>query len=176
VVEHEGALESVDRLPALHERDHRGQHQRIQGVMPGRHLLDHPVVLRDRQQIGPQVRRFAVERLGITEELFTEAMAGSSAPVVLPDGPVEELPAGHEDTKDRLRQLVCEGYLDVLSQLADGNEDKDLRTELFGAWLLGVGILRTAVGTPTLAKASEEDLRPHLAAVAEALFGRPVTP
>ncbi|TDW15846.1 TetR family transcriptional regulator [Kribbella kalugense] len=138
---------------------------------------------------------------GSKSSLFTEAMAGSSAPVVLPDGPVEELPAklmhqlvfedwseyagehpliamlrsaGHEDTKDRLRQQVCEGYLDVLSQLADGNEDKNLRTELFGAWLLGIGILRTAVGTPTLAKATEEDLRPHLAAVAEALFGRPV--
>lgn len=138
---------------------------------------------------------------GSKSGLFTEAMAGSSAPVVLPDGPVEELPAkllhqlvfedwseyagehplvamlrsaGHEDTKDRLRQQICEGYLDVLSQLAEGNEDKNLRTELFGAWLLGIGILRTAVGTPTLSKATEEDLRPHLAAVAEALFGRPV--
>ncbi|MEU4292303.1 hypothetical protein AB0E63_29105 [Kribbella sp. NPDC026596] len=45
---------------------------------------------------------------------------------------------------------------------------------VFGAWLLGIGILRTAVGTPTLSKATEAELRPHLAAVAEALFGRPI--
>jgi AcrR family transcriptional regulator len=138
---------------------------------------------------------------GSKSSLFTEAMAGSTGPVVLPDGPVDELPAklmhqlvfedwaeyagehpliamlrsaGHEDMKDRLRQQVCEGYLGVLSELAEGNDDKDLRTELFGAWLLGIGILRTAVGTPTLSKATEEELRPHLAAVAEALFGRPI--
>lgn len=135
---------------------------------------------------------------GSKSGLFTEAMASSSAPVVLPDGPVEELPAkllrqlvfedwseyagehpliamlrsaGHEDTKDRLRRQVCEGYLDVLSGLAGGAEDKDLRTELFAAWLLGIGILRTAVGTPALAKATEDELEPHLAAVVEALFG-----
>lgn len=138
---------------------------------------------------------------GSKSGLFTEAMAGSSDPVVLPDGPVEDLPAkllrqlvfedwseyagehpliamlrsaGHEDTKDRIRRQVCEGYLGVLSTLADGTDDKDLRTELFGAWLLGIGILRTAVGTPTLAKATEDDLMPHLEKVAEALFGRPV--
>jgi AcrR family transcriptional regulator len=138
---------------------------------------------------------------GSKSGLFTEAMAGSADPVVLPGGPVEELPAkllhqlvfedwteyagehpliamlrsaSHEDMRDRVRQQVCEGYLGVLAELADGNEDKDLRTELFGAWLLGIGILRTAVGTPTLSKATEEELQPHLAAVAEALFGRRV--
>lgn len=138
---------------------------------------------------------------GSKSGLFTEAMAGSTDPVVLPDGPVEELPAkllrqlvfedwteyagehpliamlrsaGHEDMRDRVRQQMCDGYLGVLSELAEGNDDKDLRTELFAAWLLGIGILRTAVGTPTLTKATEDDLRPHLAAVAEALFGRPI--
>lgn len=140
---------------------------------------------------------------GSKSGLFTEAMATSSDPVVLPDGPVEELPAkllhqlvfedwseyagehpliamlrsaGHEDTKDRLRQQVCAGYLDVLSGLAGDAADKNLRTELFGAWLLGIGILRTAVGTPTLEKATEEELAPHLEAVVEALFGRPGGP
>jgi AcrR family transcriptional regulator len=138
---------------------------------------------------------------GSKSGLFTEAMAGSTDPVVLPDGPVDELPAkllrqlvfedwteyagehpliamlrsaGHEDMRDRVRQQMCDGYLGVLSELAEGNDDKDLRTELFAAWLLGIGILRTAVGTPTLTKATEDDLRPHLAAVAEALFGRPI--
>lgn len=138
---------------------------------------------------------------GSKSGLFTEAMAGSSDPVVLPDGPVEELPAkllrqlvfedwteyagehpliamlrsaGHEDMRDRVRQQMCDGYLGVLSELAEGNDDKDLRTELFAAWLLGIGILRTAVGTPALTKATEDDLKPHLAAVAEALFGRKV--
>lgn len=136
---------------------------------------------------------------GSKSGLFTEAMAGSTDPVVLPDGPVEELPAkllrqlvfedwteyagehpliamlrsaGHEDMRDRVRQQMCDGYLGVLSELAEGNDDKDLRTELFAAWLLGIGILRTAVGTPTLTKATEDDLKPHLAAVTQALFGR----
>jgi len=138
---------------------------------------------------------------GSKSKMFTEAMAGSSEPVVLPAGPVEELPAklmqqlvfedwaeyagehpliamlrsaGHEDMRDRVREQVCDGYLGVLQELAEGNEDKELRTELFAAWLLGIGILRTAVGTPTLAKATSADLAPHLAAVAETLFGRPI--
>jgi len=138
---------------------------------------------------------------GSKSGLFTEAMAGSTEPVVLPDGPVEELPAkllrqlvfedwteyagehpliamlrsaGHEDMRDRVRQQMCDSYLGVLSELAEGNDDKELRTELFAAWLLGIGILRTAVGTPTLAKATEDELKPHLAAVARALFGREV--
>ncbi|GAA1592386.1 hypothetical protein GCM10009789_53090 [Kribbella sancticallisti] len=76
--------------------------------------------------------------------------------------------------RDRVRQQVCDGYLGVLQELAEGNDDADLRTELFAAWLLGIGILRTAVGTPTLAKATAEDIAPHLAAVGEALFGRPI--
>jgi AcrR family transcriptional regulator len=138
---------------------------------------------------------------GSKSQLFTEAMATSSAPVVLPDGPLDELPAkllrdlvfedwaeyagehpliamlrsaGHEDMRDRVREQVCNGYLDVLKELADGNDDAELRTELFAAWLLGIGILRTAVGTPTLTKATEQDLMPHLATVGEALFGRPI--
>ncbi|WP_433009236.1 TetR family transcriptional regulator [Kribbella sp. CA-294648] len=138
---------------------------------------------------------------GSKSNLFAEAMAGSSEPVVLPSGPVEELPgkllqqlvfedwaeyagehpliamlrsAGHEDMRDRVRQQVCDGYLGALEELAEGNDDAALRTELFGAWLLGIGILRTAVGTPELTKAGLEELAPHLAAVATALFGRPI--
>lgn len=50
-----------------------------------------------------------------------------------------------------------------------------MHPELFAAWLLGIGILRTAVGTPTLAKATQDDLKPHLAAITEALFDRTLT-
>jgi hypothetical protein len=39
---------------------------------------------------------------------------------------------------------------------------------------LGQAVAEDAVGTPTLAKATAEDIAPHLAAVAEALFGRPI--
>jgi hypothetical protein len=76
--------------------------------------------------------------------------------------------------RDKVRQQVCDGYLGVLGELADGNDDAELRTELFAAWLLGIGILRTAVGTPKLTEATEQNLMPHLATVAEALFGRPI--
>ncbi|TWD79163.1 TetR family transcriptional regulator [Kribbella amoyensis] len=138
---------------------------------------------------------------GSKSGLFSEAMATSSGQVTLPAGPVEELPAkllrqlvfedwaeyagehpliamlrsaGHDDLRARVRQQVCDGYLGTLQQLAEGHEDAELRTELFAAWLLGIGILRTAVGTPTLTQATEADLAPHLAAVAQALFGRPI--
>ncbi|GAA0610332.1 TetR family transcriptional regulator [Kribbella sandramycini] len=134
---------------------------------------------------------------GSKSGLFTEAMTTSHEAVPLPDGPLEDLPAklmhqlvfqdwseyagehpliamlrsaSHEDTRDRLRQQVCDGYLGALAELAQGN-DKALRAELFGAFLLGVGILRTAVGTPHLTVATESDLTPHLTAIAQALFG-----
>lgn len=125
---------------------------------------------------------------GSKSNLFAEAMAGSSDPVALPSGPVEELPAkllqqlvfedwaeyagehpliamlrsaGHEDMRDRVRQQVCDGYLGALEELAEGNDDAALRTELFGAWLLGIGILRTAVGTPGSSPRPASKTWPH---------------
>ncbi|WP_328991178.1 TetR family transcriptional regulator [Kribbella sp. NBC_01245] len=137
---------------------------------------------------------------GSKSKLFAEAMNPPGAAAELPAGPIEELPAklleqlvfseweeyagehpliallrsaGHDDMRDRVRDQVCGQYLDVLQELAQGNNPA-LRTELFAAWLLGIGVLRTAVGTPALQKATSEDLAPHLAAVGEALFGRPI--
>lgn len=137
---------------------------------------------------------------GSKSKLFAEAMNPPEAPTELPAGPIEELPAklleqlvfseweeyagehpliallrsaGHDDMRDRVREQVCGQYLDVLQELAQGNNPA-LRTELFAAWMLGIGVLRTAVGTPALREATSEDLAPHLAAVGEALFGRPI--
>ncbi len=81
---------------------------------------------------------------------------------------------GSEDERDRLRDEICAAHVDKLADLAGDAPDKQLRAELFAAWMLGLGILRAAIGTPALAKAEQKDLEPHLRAVAEAIFGRPI--
>ncbi|MFC0627949.1 TetR/AcrR family transcriptional regulator [Kribbella deserti] len=137
---------------------------------------------------------------GSKSKLFAEAMNPPEAPSELPAGPIEELPAklleqlvfqewpayagehpliamlrsaGHEHMRDKVREQMCGQYLDLLQELARG-DDAALRAELFSAWMLGIGILRTAVGTPALKDATTEDLAPHLAAVGKALFGRAI--
>ncbi|MET8003284.1 hypothetical protein [Nonomuraea glycinis] len=81
---------------------------------------------------------------------------------------------GDEDTRQRIRQEVCDTYVAALAGLAEG-PDAQLRAELLSAWLVGVGILRSVVGTPALAEAAAADLAPHVAAVATGLLGRPMS-
>jgi AcrR family transcriptional regulator len=138
---------------------------------------------------------------GSKKRLFDEATATGEAPAGLLDGPPEELvarmmrevvfhdwssyggehpllamlkSAGHEDTRQRIRQEVCDTYVAALAELAEG-PDAQLRAELLSAWLVGVGILRSVVGTPALTEAAAADLTPHVAAVATGLLGRPMS-
>ncbi|SEG83195.1 DNA-binding transcriptional regulator, AcrR family [Nonomuraea solani] len=140
---------------------------------------------------------------GSKKRLFDEATAAHAPPGLL-DGPAEELVArmvravvlhdwteyggehplvamlrssAHEDTRQRIREEVCDTYVTALRDLAGGEktEDAELRAELLSAWLVGIGILRSVVATPELAKAEAGDLAPHVAAVATALLGRPMS-
>jgi AcrR family transcriptional regulator len=138
---------------------------------------------------------------GSKKRLFDEATAPGEVPAGLLDGPQEELvarmmrevvfhdwssyggehpllamlkSAGHEDTRQRIRQEVCDTYVAALAELAEG-PDAQLRAELLSAWLVGVGILRSVVGTPALTEAAAADLAPHVAAVATGLLGRPMS-
>jgi AcrR family transcriptional regulator len=136
---------------------------------------------------------------GSKRGLFDEAMAAPADTMI--DAPLERWPAEllerlvfqdwaeydgehplvaalrsieSDDERARLRDEICRAHIDRLADLAGDAADKQLRAELFAAWMLGMGILRTAVGTPALAKAELADLAPHLETVAEAIFGRPV--
>ncbi|WP_329080629.1 MULTISPECIES: TetR/AcrR family transcriptional regulator [unclassified Streptosporangium] len=137
---------------------------------------------------------------GSKKQLFDEASA-ADLPAGLLEGPQEELVArmvrtvvdhdwtkyggehplvamlrssAHEDARLRIREEVCNTYVNALRDLAEG-EDAELRAELLSAWMVGIGILRSVVGTPALAEARAADLAPHVAAVATDLLGRPMS-
>ncbi|WP_437571652.1 hypothetical protein [Sorangium sp. So ce542] len=82
--------------------------------------------------------------------------------------------SAHEDTRQRIRREVCDTYVRALADLAQG-DDAELRAELLSAWLVGIGILRSVVATPALARAGLADLAPHLETVATGLLGRPMS-
>ena len=73
--------------------------------------------------------------------------------------------SGREEVREQLRDQVCDGYLDAFARRLPGH-DAELRAELLGALLLGLGVMRSVVGTPALGAATHEDTRE--------LFGRMV--
>ncbi|MDX6741431.1 TetR/AcrR family transcriptional regulator [Actinocorallia sp. A-T 12471] len=80
--------------------------------------------------------------------------------------------AGHSDVRDLLRHQLCDGYLNALSGRLDG-PDAALRAELLGALLIGMGVLRSVVGSPALSDATYEQLRPLVARLSAALAAAP---
>jgi AcrR family transcriptional regulator len=135
---------------------------------------------------------------GSKEKLYAEASAPGGTDLL--DGPPDELVArmmrevvfhdwsthggehplvamlrssAHDDTRQRIREEVCNTYVRALEDLTEGGEAA-LRAELLSAWLVGIGILRSVVATPALAKAEAADLAPYLEIVAGGLLGRPV--
>jgi hypothetical protein len=82
--------------------------------------------------------------------------------------------SAHEETRQRIREDVCATYVRALEDLVEG-PDKELRAELLSAWLVGIGVLRSVVATPALAKAGAGDLAPYLETVATGLLGRPMS-
>ncbi|THV23579.1 TetR/AcrR family transcriptional regulator [Glycomyces paridis] len=76
--------------------------------------------------------------------------------------------AGRPEVRERLREEVCGRYLADLAGRFDG-EDADLRAELVGALLLGMGVMRSVVGSPVLSEADPERVRALSGAMVEAL-------
>ncbi|WP_017571412.1 TetR/AcrR family transcriptional regulator [Nocardiopsis halotolerans] len=75
--------------------------------------------------------------------------------------------SGHADVREQLRAQVCDGYLRTFAErLPEGAPE--LRAEMLGALLLGLGVMRSVVGSPALTAAPSEETR--------ALFARMVAP
>ncbi|SDQ51463.1 DNA-binding transcriptional regulator, AcrR family [Thermostaphylospora chromogena] len=66
--------------------------------------------------------------------------------------------AGNADAREELRVQLCENYLKDLAGRIEG-EDAGLRAELVGALLLGMGVMRSVVGSPVLKDAPYERVR-----------------
>ncbi|ROO88134.1 TetR family transcriptional regulator [Actinocorallia herbida] len=80
--------------------------------------------------------------------------------------------AGHTGVRDLLRERLCDGYLNTLADRLEG-PDAALRAELIGALLVGMGVLRSVVGSPALGAATHEQARPYVARVTAALAAPP---
>ncbi|MBC6459427.1 TetR/AcrR family transcriptional regulator [Actinomadura sp. HBU206391] len=66
--------------------------------------------------------------------------------------------SGRPVIRDRLREQICAGYLADFAERLEG-EDAALRAELMGALLLGMGVMRSLVGSPALSEATFEQTR-----------------
>ncbi|MBE1590619.1 TetR/AcrR family transcriptional regulator [Nonomuraea angiospora] len=80
--------------------------------------------------------------------------------------------AGHPAIRDQLRTQICEGYLpDFAARM--GGENPALRAEMVGALLLGMGVMRSILGSPALSEASFEETRVLVARLVTALSDQP---
>jgi AcrR family transcriptional regulator len=66
--------------------------------------------------------------------------------------------AGRPAVRDQLRTQICEGYLPDFAERM-GGENPALRAEMVGALLLGMGVMRSLIGSPALSDASFEETR-----------------
>ncbi|GAA2227779.1 TetR/AcrR family transcriptional regulator [Streptomyces amakusaensis] len=76
--------------------------------------------------------------------------------------------SGRPAVRDQLRTQLCEGYLRDFADRLDG-EDAELRAELMGALLLGMGVLRSVVGSPALSEAPFDRTRTLVARMVHGL-------
>ncbi len=76
--------------------------------------------------------------------------------------------AGHPAARDQLRTQICEGYLPGFAERMSG-ENPALRAEMVGALLLGMGVMRSLLGSPALGDASFEETSALVARLVTAL-------
>jgi AcrR family transcriptional regulator len=72
--------------------------------------------------------------------------------------------SGREEVREQLRDQVCDGYLAEFVRRLPAR-DAELRAELLGGLLLGLGVMRSVVGAPALGAATYEDTRELFARV-----------
>ncbi|WP_030154696.1 TetR/AcrR family transcriptional regulator [Glycomyces sp. NRRL B-16210] len=122
-------------------------------------------------------------RAEVPEDIGTDPDAG---PAVLADALVREVvlddgtgpgehpllvmlrSAGRPEVRKRLREEVCDRYLADLATRFEG-EDADLRSEMVGALLIGMGVMRSVVVSPVLSEADPDRVRALASAMVEAL-------
>ena len=78
--------------------------------------------------------------------------------------------AGRPDVRESLRDRICNDYLADTAAGID-TPDAALRAELIGALLLGMGVMRSVIGTPELAGAEWEQVRGMVTDASAALAG-----
>ncbi|MGV9380978.1 TetR/AcrR family transcriptional regulator [Nonomuraea sp. NPDC003707] len=76
--------------------------------------------------------------------------------------------AGRPAIREQLRTQICEGYLPDFAERM-GGENPALRAEMVGALLLGMGVMRSLLGSPALSEASFEETRALVARLVTAL-------
>jgi AcrR family transcriptional regulator len=76
--------------------------------------------------------------------------------------------AGRPEVRALLREEVCDRYLADLESRFEG-DDADLRAELVGALLLGMGVMRSVVASPVLAAAEPDRVAALVVQMVEAL-------
>jgi AcrR family transcriptional regulator len=80
--------------------------------------------------------------------------------------------AGRPEVRAQLREQVCGDYLGDFAGRFDG-EDARLRAELVGALLIGMGVMRSVIGSPELSEASFTQTRALVAGMVAALHDEP---
>ncbi|MFD0905848.1 TetR/AcrR family transcriptional regulator [Actinomadura sediminis] len=76
--------------------------------------------------------------------------------------------SGNPGVREQLRTRVCGDYLQDFAERLNG-ADAELRAELIGALLLGMGVMRSVVRSPALSEASFEQTRALVARLVQAL-------
>jgi AcrR family transcriptional regulator len=80
--------------------------------------------------------------------------------------------SGRPAIREQLREQICQGYLqDFTGRM--GGENPALRAELVGALLLGMGVMRSLVGSPALSEATFEETRTLVARLVATLAEHP---
>ncbi len=74
------------------------------------------------------------------------------------------------DVREQLRSQVCDGYLSRFAERLP-DDSPELRAEMLGALLLGLGVMRSVVGSPALNSAAPERTRELFARMAAPLVG-----
>ncbi|MEU5881493.1 TetR family transcriptional regulator [Spirillospora sp. NPDC047279] len=83
--------------------------------------------------------------------------------------------SGRAEVRDRLRHDLCEGYLRTFADHFKGAAP-DLRAELVGALLVGIGVMRSVVASPALTQAPYEETLPLVQRLVAALDQPPAHP
>ncbi len=80
--------------------------------------------------------------------------------------------AGRPEVRAALREEVCGRYLADLESRFDGG-DADLRAELVGALLIGMGVMRSVVASPVLSDAEPDRVAALVVEMVAALENKP---
>lgn len=75
----------------------------------------------------------------------------------------------HHGVADQLRQHLADNVVSRLLELVD-DPDAELRSDLFVALLVGIGLMRTIIGKKPLADATREELAPYVNAMLSMLI------